>query len=365
MKDSIKKIILLLLSPLIVFLIGAVIVLAMFIAEDGLGVFKEFAEDLKKDTSTEQELVNIISNNSVIEIMDGKVLVTDSYDIDVNTNTSKNYHSWDYPTKIKITNENKYDKSRDYTLKKIIVDGKEFFEDEYYYYYYITETSRHVFRKEDVIEESGRHKLEIEYEYSAKKIIKEYDDACVMKILPNKADINIKLKEPDSNIDIAEKGIDVLENNNSFLLVNNRKGKLDEGEVLTLVLDKGSINGGQKVSGGYTYRPEKLEKLVNNKYFWIVRFIFVISIITCFLSIILTRKPKAKDEYIRDCENVINPILAEALIDSKIGAKELIMTCVLNAIKKGAVEVIDNDTINYCKSDCLNEREKNSNVNDF
>lgn len=115
----------------------------------------------------------------------------------------------------------------------------------------------------------------------------------------------------------------------------------------------------QEFSEGFKNIELDFKSLIRNEHFWVLELIAIFSIILYIITIILTKKIRKSDkEYIRDCEMVINPILAETLIDSKIGAKELVMTCVLSAIKKGALEVIDNDTIKVCDYKLLDEREK-------
>lgn len=226
--------------------------------------------------------------------------------------------------------------------------------------YRVFEDEEYIDVDEFCFDEPGEHTLKIVYVYDANKVIKEYDDICVMNILPKQANISVLTNEIiDNNVRVAEEGVDLLkENTNSYAIKDNRIKEEIDSEKLTLLIDKNIIKGGQKVEENYIYMPEKLEKMVNSEYFWILKTMFIISIITCILSIILTRKPRIKKKYIRECENLINPIMAEALIDSKIDAKELTMTCILSAIKKGALEVIDNDTIEYRTDEVLNETEK-------
>lgn len=305
--------------------------------------------------------VKILSQKSIIEFSGEQVWVTDIYNIDVSIENCFNRTT--YPTIIKLIDNNKRTIGDPLDVKKIKIDDMEFQVEKYDVVppieeYKLYPTSHGVIVYNLGLDEPGNHELEITSVYDSNKIIKEYDNICVMNIEPKQAKVSVLLHENTDNIRVANRGIELLkENDNSYSFTNDKIRKFFDSEV-TLLIDKNIIKGGQKVEGNYIYMPEKLEKMVNSEYFWILKTMFIISIITCILSVILTRKPRIKNKYIREYEDVINPIMAEALIDSKIGAKELTMTCILSAIKKGALEVIDNDTIEYRTNEVLNETEK-------
>lgn len=87
--------------------------------------------------------------------------------------------------------------------------------------------------------------------------------------------------------------------------------------------------------------------------FFIIELILLVRILT------LREKITFKKIYIRDTKNVIEPVLAEAIIDKKIGIKELIMTCIIDLINKGNLKIINNDKIQLVKGTNLSSYEKN------
>lgn len=65
-----------------------------------------------------------------------------------------------------------------------------------------------------------------------------------------------------------------------------------------------------------------------------------------------------KFEYERNPKNVIDPILAESIIDGQIDAKNLIMTCLVNLIHKKNLINIDNNYIKLVNTENLSEIEE-------
>ena len=97
---------------------------------------------------------------------------------------------------------------------------------------------------------------------------------------------------------------------------------------------------------------------INKKELKIVLCIAVVEIILLIRTIFLCKKFSFKREYIRDPKKIINPILAEAIIDRKIDIKNLVMTCLIELINKGNLKIIDNDKVQLIKMDNLEDYEK-------
>lgn len=122
--------------------------------------------------------------------------------------------------------------------------------------------------------------------------------------------------------------------------------RIDSIVNLNLVLDKGIINYPKQrtqefhIETSYESDTEEFYELMD-----IVSKLLLASSICLVIVILLRRKNKVQKEYVRDTSMVIDPILAEAIIDRKIGAKELVMSCVANLVNKGNIECIENDTI--------------------
>lgn len=81
-----------------------------------------------------------------------------------------------------------------------------------------------------------------------------------------------------------------------------------------------------------------------NERIYILVIIITISVILLILSLIINNQKKTTD-YRRDTSNLISPILAEAIIDGKIGLKELIMTTIVELNIRGNINIINNDTL--------------------
>ena len=89
-----------------------------------------------------------------------------------------------------------------------------------------------------------------------------------------------------------------------------------------------------------------------NERIYILVIIITISIILLIISIIINNKKKATN-YRRDTSNLVSPILAESIIDGKIGLKELIMTTIIELNIRGNINIINNDTLELVSYDNL------------
>mgnify|MGYP004640351711 FL=1 len=89
-----------------------------------------------------------------------------------------------------------------------------------------------------------------------------------------------------------------------------------------------------------------------NERIYILVIIITISVILLILSLIINNQKKTTD-YRRDTSNLISPILAEAIIDGKIGLKELIMTTIVELNIRGNINIINNDTLKLVSYDNL------------
>ncbi len=81
------------------------------------------------------------------------------------------------------------------------------------------------------------------------------------------------------------------------------------------------------------------------------------SFVMFIISYGINKQMKTK-EYRRETEGLLSPILAEAVIDRKIGLKELIMTSIIQLSIKGNIKIINNQTIELISKENLEEYEK-------
>lgn len=88
--------------------------------------------------------------------------------------------------------------------------------------------------------------------------------------------------------------------------------------------------------------PEQ-EELSRN----IIKFGGAITVILVVTYFIITGEDVKTKQYRREWEEVLSPVLAESVVDGKVGVKELIMTTIADLATRGNIEIIDNQTIHF------------------
>lgn len=84
---------------------------------------------------------------------------------------------------------------------------------------------------------------------------------------------------------------------------------------------------------------------------------FITSLLMFILSIIINRKIKTK-EIRKETNGLVSPILAEAVVDGKIGLKEMLMTTIIELNIKGNIKIINNNTLELVSRDNLEKYEQ-------
>ena len=84
---------------------------------------------------------------------------------------------------------------------------------------------------------------------------------------------------------------------------------------------------------------------------------FITSLLMFTLSIIINRKIKTK-EIRKETNGLVSPILAEAVVDGKIGLKEMLMTTIIELNIKGNIKIINNNTLELVSRDNLEKYEQ-------
>lgn len=321
---------------------------------------------------SDQEVpITLLSKESIIEFSGDKVIVTDTNRINVDDNVEDKYFTYDLkiisPEDMeyvpKITNV-VYDNK----LTSIVVDEKDVVDDGVRHKNSIllkNYRGRVNFWTDYLgLQENGEHTLEITYEYDMEKVVTEYDDVCTINIDGGYEKSKFVLPKDVNDIKSKAIGIKVEKlTNNSYRINPTIFGSLVtmfNDNNIYIVLEKNVLTDGKMMDGKFEeiYRQNVLQKLTNNISFIDVAISLIFTFTIFIVSCILVKKPKFENKYIRDTELVLDAVLSENLVDGKIGAKELIMTSILSAINKGAIETQDNDTIKLIKYDGLNSREK-------
>lgn len=87
-------------------------------------------------------------------------------------------------------------------------------------------------------------------------------------------------------------------------------------------------------------------------------FILVISFLLFLYACIFNINKEKVSSYRRETEDLLPPVLAESLIDGKIGLKELIMTTIIELSTRKNINIINNDTIELVSTNGLESYEK-------
>lgn len=194
------------------------------------------------------------------------------------------------------------------------------------------------------------YQFTIDYEYDPANVADEYTNISTLTFNPrasfSKTNIKIILPQETNTFELSPNAKIEYLGNSTYNIKNIKNRRLS-----TLLIDTGVIKGADKIN-------EELKISVQKENWKILYIMYVVSIIILVIVLILTRREKKKTEYVRNPSEVIEPILAESIIDKKIGAKELVMSCVVNLIYKGNLKNIGNDKIQLLNYNNLTELEK-------
>lgn len=218
---------------------------------------------------------------------------------------------------------------------------------------YSLKNSEIIIRNIDAIK-GKKYEANITYEYNAKNVVYEYNNISVLKLLAgeyvNKSNIKIQLPEKTDKFQLESIAQTDYLGSNTY----NISGKITK-PYKELLIDKGVISNAKIIGKDY--------KISNSNDFLVVEenliivILLILTLISFIITIVLTKKVKIKKEYVRNPEEVIEPILAEAIIDRKIGAKELIMSCIVELIYRGNIKNIGNDKIQLLNYEKITEYE--------
>ena len=190
----------------------------------------------------------------------------------------------------------------------------------------------------------GTHNIRLEYMCYSDEIVKQYNDITILELRNDTEDIE------KTNIDIIlPQKSNIVETSNRKVIVNylgENKYNLDIqkrifDKNIKIKIDKGIINQGITIDEDYIKSELTNEKEANIIYLVALG---SVTILVFIIVMILTKKVKVK-EYIRETNSTLDPIMAEAIIDRKIGAKELIMSCIVDLISRGNLKNIGNEAI--------------------
>lgn len=221
--------------------------------------------------------------------------------------------------------------------------------------YYLSNTGI-VIENIDLIKDK-EYLIKINYEYDTSDAVLEYSNLAILKIMTEEqiSGSNIKIQLPqetqkfklNSNAKVEYLG------NNTY----NINGKMRE-PYSELLIDKGIIKNAKLINEEYETSNIKRTLISEDaETISILVVMSTITVITLIITLIITIKPRMQKKYVRNPEEVIEPILAESIIDRKIGAKELIMSCIVELIYRGNLKNIGNEKIQLIHGDNMSKYE--------
>lgn len=199
--------------------------------------------------------------------------------------------------------------------------------------------------------------IKLEYEldkdfiirYTDKDVLSYYIDVDNVDYL-NKLTINISSNENISNIEVEDATISKIKNR-YISTINNLKESKNINILFNINTEINNTISSKYIdeeAEKYSYIKERINILV---------ICVIISVILFIVSVIINKKIKVTN-YRRETSNLVSPILAEAIVDGKIGLKEIIMTTIIDLNIRGNIKIINNDIIELISIDNLEYYEK-------
>lgn len=150
----------------------------------------------------------------------------------------------------------------------------------------------------------------------------------------NKYVINVRNLQENSNVNILFNINDEINNTINSEYINEKTVKENEERL--------------KEKAEYSYINDRIPLLIG---------IVIISLLIFLIAFIINKKEKI-NTYRRETLGLVPPIIAESIIDGKIGLKELIMTTIIDLNVRGNIKIINNDILELVSLDNLEEYER-------
>ena len=150
----------------------------------------------------------------------------------------------------------------------------------------------------------------------------------------NKYIINFRNLQENSNVNILFNIYDEINNTINSEYINEKTVKENEERL--------------KEKAEYSYINDRIPLLIG---------IVIISLLIFLIAFTINKKEKI-NTYRRETSGLVPPIIAESIIDGKIGLKELIMTTIIDLTVRGKIKIINNDILELVSLDNLEEYER-------
>ena len=331
MKESIKKIILSLLIILVAILIS------LFLIND----FTTSPNNQKL------KQIGIDSRTINIDILDNKILCEDVILFDMSSKKDFRYNffkEYEYLNNVKLYINNS-DDFYSSMLEMGLLNG------------YIDLDTRllNALKITNNINIKLTYELDMDYitRYTNTDVLSYYIDLKNVDYLNN---LTINL---NSNNTITNLSVDNAETNNTadgyVISMNNINGSTNVNILFNIHTPLNNTINSDYINPNILNEIEEYGYI--NERIYILVILIIISVILLIISLIINKKKKITN-YRRDTSNLVSPILAEAIIDGKIGLKELIMTTIIELSIRGNINIINNNTLELVSYDNLETYER-------
>lgn len=335
MKESIKKIIISLSISLLIIVIG--ILISVFLIND----FTILPNNQKlKQIGIDSRTINIdILNNKIV--CEDVILFNLSSEKDIRYNFFKEYEYLNN-VKLYINNSDDFYSSM---LEMGLLNG------------YIDLDTRllNALKITNNINIKLTYELDMDYitRYTNTDVLSYYIDLKNVDYLNN---LTINL---NSNNTITNLSVDNAETNNTadgyVISMNNINGSTNVNILFNIHTPLNNTINSDYINPNILNEIEEYGYI--NERIYILVILIIISVILLIISLIINKK-KRTTNYRRDTSNLVSPILAEAIIDGKIGLKELIMTTIIELSIRGNINIINNNTLELVSYDNLETYER-------
>lgn len=210
----------------------------------------------------------------------------------------------------------------------------------------------------------GRYNIALSYKCNISDVITNYNNMSILKVKRNTKfdNLNVIMKLPKASSIFkvnSKKAIIEKMPNNAYKVNLSDVESLEKFEYVGFTFENNMFLNGKRVNQNYDVKKE-IGIFANEDKGNIIYFsaIAISTVIVFIITIYTTKNIKVEKRYVRDTKVVISPILAESLIDKKIGSKELIMTCIVELTCRGNIQNIDNDKFKLISKDNLLDYEE-------
>lgn len=188
----------------------------------------------------------------------------------------------------------------------------------------------------------GLHTITARYILNSSEVVKAYKniDAINIKFTGFTQINQIKVALPNNteNFTISDKKLSYDKSSKNEYIINASEMRKD----ISILVDKGLIDNAEIVNEDYNIaneeqKNEDIEKAAN-----CINLVFiVITVLNIIIVVLITANKKREKNYHRETDDIIDPVLAESIIDRKISAKNLIMAVIVEQISKNNILLED------------------------